>query len=525
MKTKQPAACKKSKIIPRIPIFIFISLLCFYCLVLSTRFDGYERGFFQTALTAVTQHEFYMGGGGMAGTTVIGGKRYAEYVLESILDIPLVGAGMALDSLFSKAGMDPQLVFFLPKGLNALLTALTAMLLYLFALRIYNSERTAVIIAFVYGLTTQALPYATIGMDPLFVFLAVLGFYLIRRGADGDGTVVFALAGLVFGLAIGAKTYAFIMYPFAAFYLYLLNREKKIEGLPLKLALIIGGGIIGFIPYFWYNYIRFGTIVPFGRSASIAGAIFQPSLVSFLDNLYASFLSAGKSFFLYSPPLIFIFWAVPRFFRKSRTDALVLLSLCLAFVVFFCMTGIWADEVWGTRYFLVIVPFLTLMIGVIIEGLKNARRPAKFAFYASLVLGFLVQIPGTFVYYGNFTQILVKNKLYSVQNAFYIPELSHLRINIFLMWATLQNIFTGSFPAYYYYPRSDIPYMLKFDPIQVSIEPGDYINVWWHQVLSSPDIEGLSKFLVILLAISLFAGFFIFGIKAYRMTAPDKKPR
>ena len=463
-----------------------------------------------------------MGGGGMAGTTVIDGKRYAEYVLESILDVPLVGAGIVFDSLFAKAGMDPHLIFFLPKGLNALLTALTAMMLYLFALRIYKSEKTAVILAFIFGLATMALPYATIGMDPLFVFLTLLGFYLIRRGADGGGTVIFALAGLVLGLAMGAKTYAFITYPFAALYLYLLNREKKVEGLPLKLALVIGGGIIGFIPYFWYNYIRFGAIVPFGRSASIAGQIFQPSLTSFLDNLYASFFSAGKSFFLYSPPLVFIFWAASRFIKRSRTEAWVFLSLCLLIVFFFCIMGSWADEVWGARYYLVIVPFLTLMLGVIVEGLREAKLPAKLAFYASLVFGFLAQIPGTIVYYGNQTQILVANKLYSVQNAFYIPELSHMRMNIFLIYATVTKIFTGVSPAFYYQPRTNVWNIIQFDPVQVFIPDTDYITVWWHQVLSVQD-AGPSRFLVMLLVITLLAGFLFFGIKAYKMALLDKK--
>jgi 4-amino-4-deoxy-L-arabinose transferase-like glycosyltransferase len=437
--------------------------------------------------------------------------------------VPLVGAGIALDSLFAKAGMHPQLIFFLPKGLNALLTALTAMMLYLFALRIYKSEKTAVILAFIYGLATMALPYATIGMDPLFVFLTLLGFYLIRRGADGGGAAVFALAGLVFGLAMGAKTYAFITYPFAALYLYLLNREMKIEGLPLKLALVIGGGIIGFIPYFWYNYIRFGNILPFGRTSAMAGVIFKPSLTSFLDNLYASFFSAGKSFFLYSPPLILMFWAIPRFFRKSRPEALVFLSLCIMVVFFFCTTGIWADEVWGTRYYLVIIPFLTLLLGVIVEGLREAKLPVKLAFYASLVLGFLAQIPGTIVYYGNHPQILANNKLYSVQNAFYIPELSHMRMNIFLIRGTITRIFTGVFPAFYYQPRSNMLYSIRFDPVQVFIDPDtDYITVWWHQVLSMQD-AGLSRFLVMLLVITLFAGFLFFGIKAYGVAAPDKK--
>jgi hypothetical protein len=49
--------------------------------------------------------------------------------------------------------------------------------------------------------------------------------------------------------------------------------------------------------------------------------------------------------------------------------------------------------------------------------------------YASVCLGFLVQIPGSLVYYGNLTDPLKSSNLYSVQNAFYIPELSHLPIS------------------------------------------------------------------------------------------------
>ncbi len=521
----KPAGKKRAAFL--VPLSIFLSLLCFYSLLLSTHLDGYERGFFATALNFVEAHQFNMGGAGLAGTAEVGGKRYAEYVLESILDVPMVVAGIALDSIFALAGMHPQLVFFLPKGLNAILTALTAAILYLFALRLYGSEKTAAALAFIYGLATLAMPYATIGMDPLFVFLILFGFYLLRRCSDTGKTRLFAFAGLLFGLAMGAKTYAFLTYPFALFYIYRLNGEKRMEGLPAKLGTLVLGGLAGLIPYFWYNYLRFGEIVPVQRSFSMAGSIFQPSVMNFLYNLYASFFSAGKSFFLYSPPLVFVFWAVSRSLKRNRTETLVFLSLISGIVVFFCITGSWADEVWGTRYYLILVPFLTLMTGVVIEKLKETGRWFRFAFYASVITGFMVQIPGAIVYYGTFTQILIRNKLYTVQNAFYIPALSHIRMNVFLIWATIERYFTGVFPAYYYRPYSNLPYLIKFAPIQMVIDPNeDYISVWWHQVLSLPDLTGFPMFLVVLLVTALFAGFLFFGMKAWRLAVlSDNKGR
>lgn len=114
--------------------------------------DGYERGFFVAVFNSVEAHQFNMGNAALAGTSDINGKRYVEYVMGSILDVPMVGTGIALDLVFNKAGMDPQFTCFLPKGLNAIVTALTAAILYLFAFRLYEDKRLAVAISFIYYL-------------------------------------------------------------------------------------------------------------------------------------------------------------------------------------------------------------------------------------------------------------------------------------------------------------------------------------------------------------------------------------
>ncbi len=505
----------------KIPLLLFLSLLCFYSLLLSARFDGYERGFYATACNFFTGGGFNMGDFGLANTAVIGGKRYCEYVLQSILDVPLVGAGIILDSVFAKASLYPDLQFFLPKAFNAVLTSLTAVVVYLFGVRLYKDKRISLTLAFIYGLATMAVPYATIGMDPLFTFLTIFGFYLIKLCSEGGGPACFALTGLVFGLAMGAKTYAFIAYPFAALYLFLLCRENKIEGLRRKAAALMAGGLAGLIPWFWYNYLRFGLILPLGRTTSLAGEIFGSSRFSnFIDGIYGTFFSAGKSFFLYSPPLVFAFWGFSRLLKKNRPEAVSFLSFSVFVVLFFCSMDIplyWADEVWGTRYYLVLVPFLVLTLGSLLPGMGAAGFIRKVFFYLSIFLGFMVQIPGSLVYYGRQTGILVQSNLYTLQNAFYIPAFSHLRINAFLIMATLRRNFTGVFPSYYYYPRSNIWYNLSFKPIRLSIDPDvDYIELWWHRALAMPDLSLTSKCLVISLVLVLFAGFVLFGVMAYK---------
>ncbi len=504
-----------------IPLFIFLSLYCFYCLLLSTHLDGYERGYYATAQNAILQHEFNMGDAGLPATNVIEGKRYVAYVLEGLIDIPLIAAGMVLDSAFERIGFNPQLKFFLAKSSNAAFTAFTAVIVYLFSLNIYRKERLSVALALIYGLTTLAVPYAQMGMDPLLVLLAFWGFYLLRRCAETGSVRNFILAGFVFGLAMGTKTYAAILYPFAALYLFMLLRNNPIQGLPAKLALAAAGGIVGLVPYFWYNYIQFHELLASSERGSFASKIFaSPSLFLTIRNIYGSFFSFGKSFFLYSPPLVLVFWGFKHFFSRARIEAWVFLLFSLFVLVLFCSMDIpiyWADEVWGPRYYLLLVPFLVLTMGGIIERFSDYSYLEKTGFYILLGLGFLVQLPGSLVYYGQQTNILEASKLYSLQNEFYIPELSHIPINIFLMWASLVNRFTGVFPTYYYWPRSNIYYRLKFDPIALSIDPNnDYITAWWYQILSYGFLDSLSFFLVVLVVLTLLAGFAFFGIKAWR---------
>lgn len=513
---------KPSNAARSIPLFIFISLYCFYCLLLSTHFDGYERGYYATAKNAIIQHEFNMGDAGLAMTNVSEGKRYVAYVLQGLIDIPLVAAGMALDSAFARIGFNPQLEFFMAKSSNAAFTALTAVIVYLFSLNLYRKEKLSVALALIYGLTTLAVPYAQMGMDPLLTLLAFWGFYLLRRCAETGSARNFILAGFVFGLAMGTKTYAAMLYPFAALYLFLLLRRNPMQGLPAKLALAAAAGVVGLVPYFWYNYIQFHELFASSERGSFASKIFaSPSLFLTIRNIYGSFFSFGKSFFLYSPPLVLVFWGFKHFFSRARVEAWVFLLFSLFVLVLFCSMDIpiyWADEVWGPRYYLLLVPFLVLTLGGILERFNGYGYYRKTGVYILLGLGFLVQLPGSLVYYGHQTTILVASNIYSLQNEFYIPELSHIPINIFLMWGSLVHRFTGVFPTYYYWPRSNIYYRLKFDPIALAIDPNnDYITAWWYQVLSYGYLDGLSFFLVGLVVLAFLAGFVFFGIKSWRL--------
>ncbi len=501
----------------RIPLLVFLSLLCLYSLILSTRFEGYERGFFGTAYTFVTTHEFHMGQDRMYGTRTVDGKRYAAYVLQSILDVPLVAAGMGLDSAFAKIGLNPQLTFFFAKGINALLTALTAVVIYLFGMRLFGNERTSVALAFIYGICTMAMPYATIGMDPLVTFLTFWGFYLINRSAKRGRPWLFLLTGVVFGLAMGAKNYTPIVYPVAGVYLYLLHRRRPVEGLKRGLIMLAVGGALGLVPFFWYNYLRSGNILDWGwTSGSTVRLLGGSRFGRFFENLYASFFSAGKSFFLYSPPLIFIIAGLRKMMARAREEALAFAALSGIVLFFFCNIQSWADEVWATRYYLVFVPFLVVPLGYVIEGLGQSGLFMRVSFKVAVLTGFLIQIPGSLVYYGHHISTLVANNLYSVQNAFYIPALSHIPINIYLIAGTITKKLTGVFPTYYYVPRSNIAYRYNLDAVPLKIDPNmNYINVWWYQILDVPYLGGTSRTIVISLVLLLLAGFLAFGIWAW----------
>jgi hypothetical protein len=93
----------------------------------------------------------------------------------------------------------------------------------------------------------------------------------------------------------------------------------------------------------------------------------------------------GVGLFIFSPILITVFFSFPDFFRKNKSECLLLLSILVLNVIYHADLGAWHGFVaWGPRYLLMVVPFLLIPLGASLE-----KRNKKFMLLLILTLGAL----------------------------------------------------------------------------------------------------------------------------------------
>jgi hypothetical protein len=101
--------------------------------------------------------------------------------------------------------------------------------------------------------------------------------------------------------------------------------------------------------------------------------------------LYGVLFSAGKSIFLFFPPLILGVWARTRFRKLLPDDALLFGSVFLCQLFFYARWWDWSgDNGWGVRFFLLSTVLMTLPLAALLN---------RKLVIASIILGFAVQLP------------------------------------------------------------------------------------------------------------------------------------
>jgi len=244
---------------------------------------------------------------------------------------------------------------------NQIVSALIAIVVFLCAKELFRSERTAILCALLYGTCTMAWPQSkTFFSEPTAAFFLLTGFYLLC------GRPRYLLSGVCLGLALLTRTDSIVAFPaLGLFALYRYPKRISIENLKrillFMLPIILAGCVIA-----GYNAYRFGSPFDTGYEDQEEGIKFSTPL---LVGLYGLLLSPGKGLFIYSPILLLLFSAVPRFLRERRDECLALLGVCAGYLIMMAKWQNWAGGwCWGPRHIFQIHCFLILPIGVLIRS-------------------------------------------------------------------------------------------------------------------------------------------------------------
>lgn len=290
-----------------------------------------------------------------------------------------------------------------------LVTALTAVVLFATALNLGYDERTALVAALLYGLTTIAWPYTkTYFREPLTTLMLFGAASLLVRWRQafrvGDGRHWLWLAAGV-GVTVAAllsKEAALLALPVLALLAYpglgaLRARGRQVvlaTGAIAVLVMILALALIIFRAEFGVlatRYDPFRRLAAFTRDLSQAGG----GIAGYLA-------SPGKGIWWTSPVLVLALGAPLALPRRRWRESWLPLALTGLFVVFYA--GVRGEQWtggtgWGARYMVPLVPFLMVAALPLIDAMLKARRVWPRLVLASLALwGLVVQIGGSTVY-------------------------------------------------------------------------------------------------------------------------------
>ncbi len=298
---------------------------------------------------------------------------------------------------------------------NPVITALTGILIFYYALSRGYQERTAVVAALLFGLTTIVWPYTkTFFREPLSAFnLLGAAFCLenwqhtVNESRHRHWLWLGGGVGLTV-LALLSKEAALIFLP--ALILMAYPGLKVFKGRRREVILIIGGlvvvalllflAVIFFRERFYLFWTRY--------QIPIRLRTFMQGLPGAWYGVAGYLISPGKGIWWYSPVLIFALGAPFVLPRARWRESWLPLALTLWFALSYAAVrqGEWHGGVgWGARYMLPLIPFLMLAALPLLDRMLNSTPWWPRAILTLVATaGLIVQIGGVYVnihsYYG-----------------------------------------------------------------------------------------------------------------------------
>lgn len=305
--------------------------------------DGNDM--FWVSYSVVTEGDFSTGP--QVGALGRGGEYYStRYPLLPILATPFVLVGIVVGNLL---GIPTRYTATLcALVLSVLVTAVTAALVALLAIRLGSSKRGAYLATISYAFGTTALVYAReFFAEPLLSLLTTASIYFALGKSDREHIISSVLAGL----AITAKPAGIIVGPLVSLYFFCKKYSWRTIISPLM------GWVAGILLYLGYNYVRFEKFLGTGQSTDRIQLLGMPERL--LGLLFSP--GAGGGLFWYCPPTILAIYGFRKAFRAKPLEALLLLAVFLGYWV---LHSFWVFRGWnwGPRFLVPALPVLLVLV-------------------------------------------------------------------------------------------------------------------------------------------------------------------
>ncbi|MDP3999864.1 MAG: hypothetical protein Q8Q11_00285 [bacterium] len=292
------------------------------------------------------------------------GKGYfaATGFVQPVLQVPFFATGLAIDKL-THSGRTYRVFF--TRLYSPFVTALAAVCIFFLMLWARKSVRWATAISLLFAVASLAWPYSKIGMEPTLM-LAVLGALLSawKAGRSKDYRL-WALTGLLIGLALGTKPYG-LLPALGVLPLLVPILRKSDNRTRLKLIASLFLPIVAFaVMYLWYNWYRTGSPLSTGYPS-------PPYSLTSIFNFLGALFSPGKGLIWYSPLVVLGALGFPRLWRSQKPLAVSLLTIFLLGAIP-ASSGWWGDEGWGPRYLVPVAWVFIIPIAWWVNSLNRKR--------------------------------------------------------------------------------------------------------------------------------------------------------
>ena len=260
---------------------------------------------------------------------------------------------------------------------------------FLICLEYKFTRQTSIILSFVLAFSTVIWAYSNTSLNVvptvLFVLLGYLFFKKFRR-LNQNKFLLLSSASFAFAFLIREDVILFILPIWLFLLVNFLKRNSKIYTLVFYSVPLL-------FSYYLHRllnphdsplrYIQSEDSTPTALGAELAGFIPLNSASHVITASFGSLFAPGVGLFIFSPILITVFFSFPDFFRKHRSECLLFLSFLVLNIFYHAEMQNWHGlSAWGSRYLLMLIPFLLIPLGASLE-----QRSKKFMLLLILILG------------------------------------------------------------------------------------------------------------------------------------------
>ncbi len=291
---------------------------------------------------------------------------------------------------------------------NAYITSLTALFVFLTSQRLGIGPRVSLLAALLYGIATMAWPYATTGYrDPLAALgwsVALWGWAIVLTDWPRGWRTGALVMGLGLLAAVLAKNTSFALVASFALTLVIWTataaRSRRVEARRAILALGITAAVVVAVlwilppagPLARYSLPYFAFLAHHALSGGSRGL---------LASVLGPFLSPAESIFLFSPAVLLSVAGLLLWRGRQAWFALpaALSALLLAVLQALFYRELWAGVYgWGLRFMLPALPALAILAAPFLErALSRRNRAAWILIVALFVLAIVIQASAVLV--------------------------------------------------------------------------------------------------------------------------------